>query len=178
MTKKRRRRTLSPKTSRRVSSIPKYSRRSYSTLRQWGLNLLVIGSFGFMLYLVFFSITQRTKELSDTQVEESDESFFGDVERIIQVEVLNGCGITGIAAEVGEFLHSKGFDVVKISDFESYNMPNSLVIDRVGIWDFASKVANAMGTDAVIQQVAPELLLDVSVIIGNDYQKLSPFNLQ
>jgi hypothetical protein len=39
---------------------------------------------------------------------------------IIQVEVLNGCGVTGVADRFTDFLRSEKFDVVKTDNYVTY----------------------------------------------------------
>jgi hypothetical protein len=50
----------------------------------------------------------------------------------------------------------------------------SLVVDRTGRRENAEKVARALGipTGRIIQQLNPDELVDVSVVIGRDYASL------
>ncbi len=99
------------------------------------------------------------------------------VSEIIQVDVRNGCGVTGIAAETTEYLRAHGFDVVSSGNYASFNQPESFVIDRVGNLDAARKVAAALGIppDHVRQEIRPGYYLDATVVIGEDYRALGPF---
>ena len=100
---------------------------------------------------------------------------------IIQIEIRNGCGVAGLAGEMTEFLRKKGFDVVEVGDFESFDLEHSVVYDRIGDLESAKKLANAVGLppDRVIQDIKPEEYLDASIVIGRDYATLTPFkNLQ
>ena len=92
----------------------------------------------------------------------------------IRVEVLNGCGTDGIARKVGLHLRSLGFDVLTFENAESYNYPESMVIDRVGQPDDARKVAEALGIPNRIQQIVadPFRIEGVTVIIGRDHRRL------
>lgn len=95
----------------------------------------------------------------------------------IQLNVLNGCGEPGIAARCTEFLRSKGFDVVEMKNFPVTGLPRTIVVDRIGKPDAAGYVARAVGLDetSVVQQVNPNLFVDVTIILGNDYSSLLPF---
>jgi len=99
------------------------------------------------------------------------------VGEIIQVEVRNGCGVTGIVAQTTEFLRRHGFDVVEVGDFTSFDEDSTLIIDRVGDLKAAKKVARIMGVSDthVLQEISPDFFLDVSVILGKDYVSLHPF---
>jgi hypothetical protein len=98
-------------------------------------------------------------------------------EDIVQVEVLNGCGVTGVADRYTDYLRVKQFDVVKSSNYISSEMDETLVIDRIGNMANAFKVAKALGVSNknVIQQLNKDYFIDVSIIIGKDYFSLSPF---
>jgi len=96
---------------------------------------------------------------------------------IVQVEVLNGCGIGGVADRFTDQLRAKGADVVKIGNYISNDIGETLVIDRIGNIANAYKVARMLGVknENVIQQMNKDYFLDVSVIIGRDYFNLTPF---
>ncbi|MDP6778194.1 MAG: LytR C-terminal domain-containing protein [Candidatus Latescibacteria bacterium] len=98
----------------------------------------------------------------------------GPIHTHIRVEVLNGCGTDGIARKVGLHLRSLGFDVLTLENAESFNYPESIVIDRVGKPDDARKVAEALGIPNQIQQIVvdPFRIEGVTVIIGRDHRRL------
>jgi hypothetical protein len=95
---------------------------------------------------------------------------------IIQMDVLNGCGVSGVADIYTDFLREKGFDVVEIGNYSSYEVDETFVIDRIGNKANALKVASALGIEnvKVIQQLNENYFLDVSLVIGKDYYKLKP----
>lgn len=92
----------------------------------------------------------------------------------IHVEVLNGCGINGVAGRVGQHLRSLGFDVMAIDNAEAFTYPESIVVDRAGKPEYARHVAVALGIENTIQQINPDLfrLEEVTVIVGRDYRRL------
>lgn len=95
---------------------------------------------------------------------------------IIQVEVLNGCGVTGLADRFTDYLREKNFDVVNVGNYIYNNINQTLVIDRTGNFANAQKVAEALGVKKsnVIQQLNNNYFLDVTIILGRDYYKLKP----
>lgn len=97
------------------------------------------------------------------------------ISEIIQIEVLNGCGVSGIANAYTGLLRSNGFDVVETGNFETFDLQETIIISRSGVMDNAYRVANALGVseDNVIRESSPDFYLDVSVIIGHDYEKLN-----
>lgn len=86
----------------------------------------------------------------------------------IVVEVLNGCGARGAAKFVAQELRRVGFDVVRIANAEDFVYPETVVIDRCGSMERAREVARSMGCERVVQQVATDAYLDVTVILGAD----------
>ena len=97
--------------------------------------------------------------------------------RLIQVEVLNGCGFSGKADKITDFLRQHHFDVVQIGNYISYDVEKSIVIDRTGNMINALKVADSLGINHknVVQQMSTKYFLDVSLIIGKDYSSLKPY---
>ena len=91
------------------------------------------------------------------------------------VEVWNASNKPQAAKIVMALLRQKGFDVVKIGDF-STRQNQTLVLDRSGDLRPAQAVSDALKDGASAEVVSrvdpslPALHVDVSVIIGNDYQ--------
>jgi hypothetical protein len=94
--------------------------------------------------------------------------------RIIQVDVLNGCGVARAGTAVTTYLRSRGYDVVEIRNYHRFDVKRSLVIERTGQMKNAEKVARALGIDRsqIIQQLNPDYYVDVSVVVGLDYGAL------
>lgn len=97
-----------------------------------------------------------------------------DSGEIIQLDVLNGCGASGAASTVTAYLRARGFDVVEMRNYKTFDVDESLVIDRSGNLESARKVAYALGIDQahIIQQLNADYYVDVSVVIGKDYHSL------
>jgi len=92
----------------------------------------------------------------------------------MQIEVLNGCGVDGVADMFTDSLRKKNIDVVNTGNYRSYNIDNSIVIDRTGNIYNAEYVAEIIGMDnkQVIQQKNKNYYLDITLIIGKDYKQL------
>lgn len=97
--------------------------------------------------------------------------------QLIQVEVLNGCGLYGTADKITEYLRRCRFDVVQIGNYISFDVEKSIVIDRTGNMINAFKLADSLGINHknVIQQVSSKYFLDVSLVIGKDFNSLKPY---
>ena len=86
----------------------------------------------------------------------------------IRVEVLNGSGVNRAGQRLAERLRELGFDVVDIRNADRPDYPETLVLDRVGNPAYARSVADALGVAETTGEPAPELLLEVTVILGRD----------
>jgi len=95
---------------------------------------------------------------------------------IIQLDVLNGCGVSGAATTFTGYLRARGFDVVEIRNYKTFDVDESLVIDRTGNLKNAEKVAYALGVKKqnIVQQLNQDYYVDVSFVIGKDYHSLKP----
>lgn len=136
------------------------------------VSLVVLGLT--LLTLLFALVTRVFTPRVDPIREENTGNLVGD---IIQVEVRNGCGISGLAGEMTQFLRKKGFDVVEVGDHDSFNLEHSMVYDRTGDIESARKLARAVGIpqDRVVQEIKLDEYLDASIVIGQDYAELAPF---
>lgn len=94
----------------------------------------------------------------------------------IRIEVLNGCGVSGVAEKLTDSLRAKGFDVVRLGNYRSFEIENTILIERNENSVSAEKVAMVVGLDKenIIQQLNPDYLLDVTFILGKDYKNLIP----
>lgn len=97
------------------------------------------------------------------------------ISEVIQVQVLNGAGRAGLANRFTSALRKNGFDVVETGNFESFDVPNTYVIDRIGNLENARRVARALnlGEDRVVREVSKGFFLDATVVIGLDYDSLN-----
>jgi hypothetical protein len=95
----------------------------------------------------------------------------------IQIEVLNGCGVTGVADKFTAYLRSNKFDVIQAGNYSSFEVDKSMVIDRIGNMANAEKAAAMLGIkkEYIIQQINKNYFLDVTFVIGKDYNQLKPF---
>jgi hypothetical protein len=98
-----------------------------------------------------------------------------EVKKPVQLEVLNGCGVNGVAEKFTDYLRAGNFDVVNIGNYRSFNVDQSLLIDRIGNMEKAFKIASLLGIEEnnIIQQVSKEYFLDVTLVIGKDYKQLN-----
>ncbi|HET6527330.1 MAG TPA: LytR C-terminal domain-containing protein [Balneolaceae bacterium] len=93
---------------------------------------------------------------------------------IIQLEVLNGCGVPGLAGEFTTALRKSGFDVVETGNFKNFDMQNTVVISRTLNDENARRVAEALGIHPknIFIEASEDYYLDATIVIGSDYKSL------
>lgn len=152
------------------------------------LNVL-IGGLGLIVIALVISLIVRLNSTSgssdgrdtqQTEVTSTDEAGNQVEENVqvksktIRVEILNGAGVPKLASKAADYLRAKGYDVVKTDNAPHGNFKKSVVQDRIGDIDKARAIAKSLGIGeaGVLQQKNPQLYLDVTVIIGQDYKAL------
>ena len=96
----------------------------------------------------------------------------------IQIEILNGCGTPGIAAKFSQFLREKRVDVVRSENGDHFEYEKTILIQRTENVNGMQHVAEALkfdikNPDQVITSVDPNLDVDLTLIIGKDYNSIS-----
>jgi hypothetical protein len=134
------------------------------------LNIIIAVLSLLILFLGYALVFQIAKSFDNEEVTEQKIILPSQV----QIEVLNGCGAAGIADGFTEFLRAEGFDVVNKGNYSSFDVDNTLVIDRSNNPDKANMVAEAVGLEKkrIVKQFNNQYFLDVSLIIGKDYNTL------
>ena len=90
-------------------------------------------------------------------------------ERVI-AEVLNGTSRRGLARLVTRLLRQGGIDVVYFGTASAPAPATEILVRRGEDTAPALRVADALGTGTVRVAPAPERRVDLTIIIGNDYQ--------
>jgi hypothetical protein len=143
------------------------------SLVTWGLNLLVVAMVAAAGYFGYAYLKQASAPATPAAPAASAASP-AKPPKVIQLDVLNGCGAKGAGVKFTGYLRSSGFDVVEMKNYKTFTVTQTLVIDRIGDLAQARRVAAALGVAEknVIQQINPDYFVDVSVVIGADYTSL------
>ena len=91
----------------------------------------------------------------------------------IKVEVLNGCGLKGIAARTADFLRANHIDVVRSDNADHYDYPNTVIISRNENVESLKAVSRSFGVTLddkthIMTDPDESLGVDVTVILGKD----------
>ncbi|MBK7498758.1 MAG: LytR C-terminal domain-containing protein [Ignavibacteriales bacterium] len=131
----------------------------------------IIASVILSLFAVFllYSILDKTGIINSNDDKNTKPQ---NVQQLIQVEVLNGCGVAGIGDGLTDVLRSKGIDVVKTGNYRSFDIDNTFIIDRLGKIETANRVADSLNLDKrfIITEKNKSYFLDLTIVIGKDYK--------
>ncbi|MGB0345837.1 MAG: LytR C-terminal domain-containing protein [Balneolaceae bacterium] len=143
-----------------------------SSINQLLLNA-AIGFLSVLLIALLIALGTRViyPRILNTRVEANSQL----ISKVIQIEVLNGCGVAGIANRYTSVLRSNGFDVVETGNFDHFDLENTIIISRSGVMENARQIASALGVNEenILREESPDFYLDVTVVIGHDYEQLN-----
>jgi LCP family protein required for cell wall assembly len=88
----------------------------------------------------------------------------------INIEILNGSGNPGQAQSLRNYFLEYGFNVVHYGNALRNDYQNTIVIDRIGVPSLAKRVADIINCREVYTKIDKTLLVDVTIIIGNDFE--------
>lgn len=133
----------------------------------------VIGFLSLLLFLLIFGLFTRIvyPRIQNQRAEEQKQL----ISNIIQVEVLNGCGVAGLANQFTSALRKNGFDVVETGNFDNFDMQETVIISRTFNTDNAERVAEALGIHSknILIEASEDFYLDATIVIGSDYNSLN-----
>lgn len=91
---------------------------------------------------------------------------------ILRVEVLNGTKENGIAGKFAGYLRNEKLDVIIVSNARYDTISETVIIDRMKPNAVYGKyIARRIDCSNVMSQVDSSLYVDVTIIVGNDFQK-------
>ena len=101
------------------------------------------------------------------------ESAARDLDRQrISLEVLNAAGDRGAAELVSERLRDMGFDVKTFGNAPSFDRERTELLDRSQRPGAARTIADSLGGVPLRVEPAPELYLDATLLLGDDWRSL------
>jgi hypothetical protein len=138
------------------------------------LNTALVIALGLTILLVYALGQRVTSPRPDPARLDNPGNLLGNY---VQLEVLNGTGVDGLAGEMSEYLQDLGFDVVGVGNHEGAAVSRTMIFDRVGNRDAAEQIALALGIEAdhIEEALEPEWYLDASLVIGPDFATVKPF---
>ncbi len=91
----------------------------------------------------------------------------------IRVEVLNGCGVDGLAMRARNVILKKGFDVVRVDNAGRQDFEETVVLERANEnMENAEHFARQFSCKNIGKDIDKSLYLEVTVIVGKNYKKI------
>lgn len=177
---KRRRKFRQPRRNSRTQSAPRRSRRRALKDRVMTASIWALGLINLLLIASVASEFFKAPNEKSASINSPSDSKRGAGSAKMTVEVLNACGVPGLANEITQYLRDHDFDVVTVGNYQGgFDLDQTFVIDRLSLGsENALKVADVLGVNK--KQVAPQmdesLQLMVTVLIGKDYKKLKVYD--
>ncbi len=136
------------------------------------INILIFLLFTIIVYLSYSLFIK----LNSSEKIESEIRTTNKPAEIIQAEVLNGCGVSGLADRFTDFLRDNNVDIVKTGNYVKFDVEETMVIDRIGNKANALFVAELLNVKEgnAFTNINNDYFVDVTIIIGRDYFKQSP----
>jgi len=114
----------------------------------------------FFLFLTLF--------LTGCKKEEKEQKFIPNTG---QIQVLNGCGYSGAAEAVRNYLTLQGFDIIEFGNAEHWNYKETIVVARTNNIIVARDLGKVLKTNNVIQILDTTRMVEATVYVGKDYYK-------
>ena len=150
---------------------------------------IAIGIVGILLLSFIYSFSKKTThsgvpvDVTFPNLQEprilAKEVYQNNPIQNIKIEVLNGCGIKGVAAKTSEYLRlNHRIDVIKSDNADRYDYPNTLIIGRNENLEKIKWVSKSFGVSVdnknIVKHEPDESLgIDVTVILGKDITSYS-----
>jgi hypothetical protein len=134
--------------------------------------LLVLLSLVIIALVADLLISDKSPKAAKPQPELTAESSIAP-----QIEILNGCGISGVGQKMTSALRGYGFDVVEMRNYKTFDVKESFIIDRSGDLGLARRLADHLGIRQknIVQQINPDYFVASSIVIGKDFKTLRPW---
>ena len=123
-----------------------------------------------LFLILFFLFKQSINKNIETDVALRNESII-----YAEVEVLNGCGESGVANLYTNFLRKNDFDVIEIKNADNFNFTNTLLLVSNANNKIAKKLAELLTIKEENIRIDKNIVWDFSIIIGKDYKNLKSF---
>ena len=131
-----------------------------------------------ILFVVFKNWDTNNTNLVSPRIDLMNQvQTYDALNKIIQIEVLNGCGEKGIADLYANFLRKNNYDVIDYKNADNFNYNsskiivhnNNLAVENVAdLFDIESKNVDYLFNE--------NIFYDMTLIIGKDYKQLESFD--
>jgi hypothetical protein len=113
---------------------------------------------------------------------EQQQLYYSPIEKKVQLEILNGCGESGVAKKLSDLLKKSKYDIVNSGNYIergkiNWNVAETKIISQISNPQKARELADLMGVlySNVEEFENPSPIADITVVIGKDYKTLAIF---
>ena len=110
------------------------------------------------------------------------QQYYSPIEKKIQLEILNGCGDSGVAKKLSSVLKKSKYDIVNSGNYMergkiNWNVEETKIISQTHNPQKARDLADLMGIlySNVEEFENPSPIADITIVIGKDYKTLAIF---
>ncbi len=131
-----------------------------------------------ILFVVFKNWNTNNTNLVSPRIDLMNQvQTYDALNKIIQIEVLNGCGEKGVADLYANFLRKNNYDVIDYKNADNFNYNsskiivhnNNLAVENVAdLFDIESKNVDYLFNE--------NIFYDMTLIVGKDYKQLESFD--
>ena len=148
------------------------------------MGLLPFKNFDFSIGNTNSTNTEKEVQRLPVEKEVKEEPIpFTPIQKRIQVEVLNGCGVPGIAKKFSDHLKKNNYDVVNSGNYlengrVNFNVSKTRIIDQIKSPENitrANELADLLEIDQnLIESFEnPSPIADLTLVIGKDYDQIT-----
>lgn len=140
------------------------------------LNYFIIGVLTLLVTVMSTSFVLRILVAPPVSASIDNAIAKSTAQEVIQVNILNACGVPGLASKAKEYLRARGFDVVEIGNSDEL-CQKSIIVDRLGDNKSALQVAYALGIkdSLIVTKIDSNMFLRSTIMLGSDFRELKPF---
>ena len=95
----------------------------------------------------------------------------------IVLQILNGCGVSGVSKKYKSLLNDKGLDIINTDNADNFDYSNSLIYFHAGNIDKAFQLAGILGIEKnmIFERPIMGVNSDLTLVLGHDYDQLGDF---
>ena len=131
-----------------------------------------------VLFVIFKNWDIDNANLNNPRIDLMNQvQTYDALNKIIQIEVLNGCGDKGVADLYANYLRGNNYDVIDYKNAENFDYNaskiivhnNNLAVENVAdLFDIESKNVDYLFNE--------NIFYDMTLIVGKDYKQLESFD--
>ncbi len=148
-------------------------------IQKWLLNIVIFCLAVVIIGFMFSTGNRLLKNTDKIELSHVDTSAReGQQFSYITVEVLNGCGVTGLAQKFTNYLRQQGFDVVYTGNADRMDYASTHIIQRAVQTEKEKSLLKALelAEERLIEDSQSTPHVDYTIILGKDYNQLNVYS--